>query len=86
MKSCYFGLSDINNKKIYSNISIVEFIAEVEGKQYELHGIFRYDSKLCCYILECIDFDRIFIYAISFNNIKNIKIVDKTYKNKLGLI
>ena len=86
----YIGLDDINNNKIYEDSSIVEFKVNLRDDEhygsYILNGIFKYDKKLCCYIIECIRFDRIFIYAISFKNISNIKIIDTLQENKLGLI
>lgn len=84
------GIKDINNKNIYADSSIVEFEIQLSDGEccgkYKLNGFFRYDSVLLCYVLECIGFDRIFIFATSFVKIKNIKIIDTIQDNKLGLI
>lgn len=70
--SHFFGLRDINNNEIFANKSIVQF--SNSGKSFK--GIFKYDKNIAAYIIDCVDTDKIFIYACSLNHIKDLKIVD----------
>ena len=80
----YIGKTDINNKKIYADCSIVEFfypsnhILEVFNKEI---GVFKYDKERLQYLIYGNDGER---YDIK--GLKNIKIIDTIQENKLGLI
>lgn len=69
-------LLDTNGENIYANYSIIEFY--MDNYEYPLNGIFLYDDTLKCFIIECLNIDKIFIYATIINSIKNIRVIHNT--------
>ena len=92
----YIGKKDINDKKIYSDCSIVEF----EYPKYEVGttvqdghnkhvGYFKFNENTLSYMIYMQNKDGSeyrWHFADIFSDIKNIKIIDTIQKNKLGLI
>lgn len=91
----YIGKKDINDKKIYSGSSIVEFEYCYEDYGWQdFVGYFYYDSDLLQYRLKCYetntdsDFKKGSLYVMTFekSRTRNFKIIDTIQENKLGLI
>ena len=87
------GKTDINNKKIYADCSIVEFsVCSLEPfskkKQTKRIGKVRYCNSTCAYEIVVINMSRIEYYDFSGMafEISDIKIIDTIQENKLGLI
>lgn len=78
----YIGKTDINDKKIYAESSIVEFLFN-DGTVYT-RGYFVFNKKFLSYFVYDLEDKKHY----KFNNfISNyIKIIDTIQENKLGLI
>ncbi len=84
----YIGKKDINDKKIYSDCSIVEF--EVI-KGVIIKGFFYFDTDDLSYSIKVISDDTGIItkkeqYNLSYQKDFIFKIIDTIQENKLGLI
>lgn len=89
----YIGKTDINNKKIYADCSIVEFsVCSLEPfskkKQTKRIGKVRYCNSTCAYEIVVINMSRIEYYDFSGMafEISDIKVIDTIQENKLRLI
>lgn len=79
----YIGLKDINNRKIYADSSIVEFIASGSHSYTKIKGYFHFCIEDLKYVIKTFthgtfDFDKC-LY-------KDFKIIDTIQDNKLKLI
>lgn len=79
----YIGKTDINEKKIYADSSIVEFNYE-NIKQY---GYFSFDDTVLAYVIKLFNSKQtgISAYLYSKFTIENIKIIDTIQENKFNL-
>lgn len=83
-KLFYIGLNDINNNKIYTDSSIVEFQwVNGFGNIQTDWGVFKYDLDYLQYLIYEENED---INKSSIKEVFNIKIIDTVQQNKLGLI
>lgn len=91
----YIGLNDIDDKKLYANCSIFEFVNYVDRQVYK--GYFKYDlfyQRMFVWFFEPIKNNKPFGYdGIGLERVEylpgiitNLKIIDTILENKLGLI
>jgi len=74
----YIGKTDINDKKIYADCSIVEFEYNDDVFSYQATGYFTYDSEIASYVL--ID-DAKNIEQLSKKCVTNIKVIGTLQEN-----
>ena len=86
----YIGKTDINNKKIYADSSIVEFefVDEKLQNSHHVFGYFYFNKTELKYWLKILKCDTLKYGHIGFVNSRfnHIKIIDTIQENKLGLL
>jgi len=88
----YIGKSDINNKKIYADSSIIEFEIFIINPDdttsviYTLNGFFTYNDIELRYEIDILDNNSFVCLNYNIENQRNFKIIDTLQENKLGLI
>lgn len=80
------GKTDINNKKIYADCSVVEFEVVDENGTYMVSGYFKYDKHFLLYMYISTHGEEYTFEDIVCRQFKNMKIIDTIQENKLGLI
>lgn len=86
----YIGKTDINNKKIYADCSIVEFDIKDhidKNKNRKYVGFFSFDSRGLRYRINYILSDGTY-ESMTYNRgrVRNIEIIDTIQENKLGIV
>ena len=81
----YIGKTDINNKKIYADCSVVEFSYINCDEEHIVKAYFTWDEEYLKYILDPIQGYNSTIEYEPFKFL-NMKIIDTIQENKLGLI
>lgn len=90
------GITDIDNKKIYADSSIVEFTIREDGIKLPVIGYFKFDPIFLRYYIRIIE-DKgvenryyLGLQVVPWDKycdyIRDIKIIDTIQENKLGLI
>ena len=92
----YIGKKDINNKKIYADSSIVEFIyrgkkiglfgEHISHEAVSLVGFFTYNNDEARYEVDILGDDKYVCLNFDSDNFRDINIIDTIQENKLGLI
>ena len=94
----YIGKTDINDKKIYADCSIVEFeYTYINNIVHKVIAYFYFDDKDLAYYMKILNNPPCFIDSINGDikklqyygiacDCKNFKVVDTIQENKLGLV
>lgn len=82
----HIGKTDINDKKIYDDCSIVEFDYLKDEVDIKRIGYFRFLAYYGCYQIFALDGNNDLMLPLEVTEIASLKIIDTIQENKLGLI